>query len=108
MFRKNTALTPLETRKRILLLESELNRNQLLGDLQDATVGLHAQVERFRSLRKAASSAAVWVASMTAFRASPSLHPGHKSSWLQSILLAARVSVTLWAAMKSVKLSRSK
>ena len=49
MFGNNPRVNPLESQKRLLVAESELNRTQLAGDLAALTAGLRTLTDRAKS-----------------------------------------------------------
>ncbi|MCU0783737.1 MAG: hypothetical protein MUF81_06755 [Verrucomicrobia bacterium] len=94
-------MNPLESRKQLLIAESELNRAQLVGDLTALTAGVHTLTDRAKSFSAIASSAAVLVAGLAAFRCGKSVDADAKPSWLQTILKSAGLISTLWLAFRS-------
>lgn len=101
MFGKNPRMNPLESRKQLLIAESELNRAQLVGDLAALTADLRTLTDRAKSFRAIASSAAVLVAGLAAFRRGKPVDADAKPSWLQTILKGAGLISTLWLAFRS-------
>lgn len=95
---KNLGLTPLSSRKRLLIAESELNRAQLVGDMAVITASFHTLTERAKSFRFIASSAAGVLVGLTAIRRNKSAEAKVKPSWLQVVLKAARLVTTFWVA----------
>ena len=100
MFGTITRVNPLESRKQLLVAESELNRAQLAGDVAAFKAQLHWLTERARSFRSIASSAAVLVAGLTAFRRGKPPDDDTKPSWLKTILKGAGLISTLWLAFR--------
>jgi hypothetical protein len=100
---KTTGLTALETRKQLLLLESELNRTQLLNearDLKNEFRRLKHQVEAVGSIAASAAKLAATFSSIgSAF--SHRDHDDRKPSWISSLLKSARTGVSLWLTLKS-------
>lgn len=101
MFGKNPRLNRLRSRKQLLIAESELNRAQLVGDLAALTEGVHSLTDRARSFGSIASSAAVLVVGLAAFRRARSAPAATKPSWPQTILKGAGMVSTLWRAFRS-------
>jgi hypothetical protein len=83
-----------------LVAESELNRPQLIGEVAALTADFRAFTNRAKSLSSIASSAAVLVAAVSAFRRVKSVSNGAKPSWLQSALKGAGMISTLWLAFR--------
>src|SRR5208283_2878717 len=68
------------------LLESELNRAQLVRDVAELKVGAGKLNGRAKSFASIVSSTAVLVSALTAFRHGKPNAAGVKSSWLQTLL----------------------
>lgn len=100
MFGKNPHLNPLESRKQLLLAESELNRAQLVVDMAALSADVGALTERAKSLGSLASSAAMLVAGLAAFRRSKPAEADAKPSWFKRILKGAGVVSSLWLAFR--------
>jgi len=106
MFRKDSQLTPLEIRKKLLLAESELNRAELLKELEDLKGEIHRVSHHVRTIGSVASSAALLGTVVSIFqrrfsRAKDS--NGHeKSPWLSAAVDGARVGVSLFLKIKSL------
>ncbi len=101
MFGAKSHVTPLELRKQLLIAESELNRAQLVGDMDALTAGVRTLIDRAKSFGSIASSAAVLVAGLASFRRTKSAPADAKPSWLQIILKGAGLISTLWLAFRS-------
>jgi len=82
-------MNPLQSRKRLLLAESELNRLQLAGDMAALKADVRALTSRARSIAVIASAAAVLVAGLSAFRHATKRAPATQPSCLQTILKGA-------------------
>ena len=81
MFGKKPRLNPLESRKQLLIAESELNRAQMAGDMAALTAGVRTFTDRAKSFGSIASSAAVLVAGLAAFRRNKPAGADAKPSW---------------------------
>ena len=101
MFGKKSRMNPLESRRQMLIAESERNRAQLLGDMAELTVEVHVLSKRAKSFGTLASSAAVLVTGLAAFRFNKSMPADAKPSFLQRCLKGAGVASTLWLAFHS-------
>jgi hypothetical protein len=101
MFGKTSHVSPLELRKQLLVAESNLNREQLAKDMAALTAGVRAIADRAKSFGSIASSAAVLVAGLAAFKHRKSEEPEAKPSWLRTILKGAGMASTLWLAFRS-------
>jgi len=98
MFRKQSQVNPLESRKQLLIAESELNRAQVLEEWQTIVQGVVDFVHRAKTMATWTSSAAVLAAAVTGLRRGPSKPGTAKSSWVQNILSGARLASTIWFA----------
>jgi hypothetical protein len=94
-------MNPLESRKQLLIAESELNRAQLVGDIAALTEGVRTLTDRAKSFGLIASSAAVLVAGLAAFRRGKPVDADAKPFWLQTIFKGAGMVSTLWLAFRS-------
>jgi hypothetical protein len=93
---KPSYVSLLESRKQLLLAESEFNRVQLSEEWQTMTHGVCDLTHRAKTIGAWAAVAALLVAGVTAWRRSPSAPGTAKSSWLQKILSGARLASTIW------------
>jgi len=93
-------VNPLDARKRLLIAESELNRAQLTQEWTALTAGIHSFRERAKSLGSIASSAAVLVAGLAAFRSSKRADDDAKPAWMTRIIKGAGLISTLWMAFR--------
>jgi hypothetical protein len=94
-------MNPLESRKRLLIAESELNRAQLVGDLAALKEEVQTLTGLAKSLGSIASSAAVLVAGVSAFWRGKPAGADAKPSWLKTILNGAGLFSNLWLALPS-------
>ena len=101
MFGKNPRVNPLESRRQLLIAESELNRTQLVGEMAGLATGVRTLTDRAHSFGLIASSAALLVAGLAAFRRGKSGSAEVKPSWLQTMLKRAGMISTLWLKFRS-------
>lgn len=94
-------MSRLETRKQLLLAESEINREQLIRDTIALKAGIHTLTDRAKSFGSIASAAAVLATGLAAFRHSRSVPAGDRPSWLRRILKGAGMVSSLWLAFRS-------
>ena len=94
-------MNPLDSRKQMLIAESELNRAQLVQEWQTMADGVHTLTDRAKSFGSIASSAAVLVTGLAAFRRCKSAATDVKPSWPQTILKGASLISNLWLAFRS-------
>ena len=93
-------MSPLETRKQILLTESELNRVSMLEELgvvQSEWGSIKERTEIWRSLANSATHAA---ARWTGQGALPD-HGSSRSSWASTVIHGLRAGLTIWLAFRS-------
>lgn len=95
-------LTSLESRKQLLLLESELNRVQLLEDLN----GLRGEIKRLKNqvcgIGSLASAAAMFFSTFSIFRRTleERENQADNSSWISRLLKGIETGATLWSALR--------
>jgi hypothetical protein len=94
-------MNPLESRKQLLIAESELNRAQLVQEWQAMADGVRSVADQARTISSVASAAASLVASLASFRRKKSAPAAEKPSWLQTILKGAGLISTVWQAFRS-------
>jgi len=94
-------MNPLESRKQLLVAESELNRAQLIGDIAAMTEDLRMLTDRAKSLGSIASSAAMLVAGLAALRRGRSAPADEKPSWWQTILKGAQLAGSIWSRYRT-------
>ena len=92
-------MTPLESRKQLLLAESELNRAQMIGDLAALTAGVRTLAQRATHSAALASSAALLAMGLTLVRRGPPPGRVAQPSKLNGILNGATLLATLWLAV---------
>ena len=94
-------MKPLESRKQLLIAESELNRAQLVQEWRTVRGEVHALTEQARTVRSIASAVAALVAGISNCRrpaAAPSA--SEKPSWWQTVLKGAGLVSTLWQSFR--------
>jgi len=94
-------MNPLQSRKQLLIAESELNREQLVEELAALTAGVRTVAGRAKSFGWIASAGAVLVTGLAAFRRTRSVLAAAKPSLLQAALKGAGMVSTLWMAFRS-------
>ena len=100
MFGKNPRLNPLESRKQLLIAESELNRAQLVQEWQTMADGVRSVADRTRTISFLASAAASLIAGLASFRHTRSAPAGEKPSWWQTLLKGAQLAGLLWSEFR--------
>ena len=101
MFGNNPRLNPLESRKQLLIAESELNRAQLAQEWVALTAGVRTLTGRVKSFGSIASAAALLVAGLAAFRRGRRADADVKPSWFQMALKGAQAAGSIWLAFRA-------
>ena len=100
MFGKNPRMNPLESRKQLLIAESELNRAQLVQEWQTMADGVRSVADRARTISSLASAAVSLIAGLVSFRRTRSAPAGEKPSWWQTLLQGAQLAGLLWSEFR--------
>ena len=105
MFRKNSHLNILQTRKRLLLAESEVNRAELSKEL-DALKGEIARVKKHIATAGSIVSSAAVVATAASlfsrrFGRSEKSDSSAKTPWVSAALDGVRIGTLLFSKIKS-------
>ena len=94
-------MKPLESRKQLLLAESELNRAQLLQEWQLMRAEVHSLTDQAKTVRSMATAVASLGAGLSSCRRKSDAPAVEKSSWLQTILKGAGVVGTFWSEFRA-------
>ena len=101
MFGRPPALTALQTRKQLLLAESELNRAQFKEDWQTARQDLSVLAGQARTISSFVAIGAVLLGGLAVWRRINSAPPAAKRvSWLDRLHKGASLVSTIWAAIR--------
>ena len=98
---KTSHLSPLESRKHLLIAESELNRAYLSEDWQTMTHGAGDLAHRAKAIAAWASSTVLLVAGVAALRRAPPTSGAAKSSWFQKLINGVRLASMIWFALRA-------
>jgi hypothetical protein len=101
---KLAQLTPLETRKQLLLLESELNRAQLLrevGDFKNEIRHLKQQACEISSLASSAAKVAGTVSAVGRVFSYRDDNEKGSGSWISTLFNGAKAGAALWFLLRS-------
>ena len=99
---KNPRMNPLKSRKQLLIAESELNRAQMIQELETVKNKFHSLANQARTVSSLASAAATLISGIAYFRRKNESEPAaEKSSWLQTIVKGAGLVSTIWTAFRS-------
>lgn len=101
MFGNHPRVNPLESRKQLLIAESELNRAQLEQEWVALTAGVRTLTGRVKSFGSIASAAALVVAGLAAFRRGRPGNADVKPSWFQMALKGAQAAGSIWLAFRA-------
>ena len=101
MFGTKPRVSPLESRKRLLISESEINRVQLFQEWETVAEGVRGLACWTRSLGTTASSATALVNCLVTFTGGRSAPGAAKSSWVQKVASGAHLASTIWLAFRS-------
>jgi hypothetical protein len=94
-------MNSLESRKQLLITESELNRAQLVQDWRTMADEVHSLTSQARSISSIASAAASLVAGLVSCRHKASKPVAEKPSWWQTILKGAGLVGSFWSEFRS-------
>jgi len=94
-------MNPLESRKQLLIAESELNRAQLVQEWQVMRVEVHSLTSQARSISSIASAVATLVAGLSSLRHKKSAPAEEKPSWWQTLLKGAGFVSSCWSEFRS-------
>jgi hypothetical protein len=100
-------MNPLESRKQLLIAESELNRAELLRDWQTMSHDMHALARKAGIIGSWVSIAASLAAGLAFFRRKKSAPAAENPSWLKAILKGAGLVSTFWQAFGSAGRGRN-
>ena len=99
---KKPQLTSLETRKQLLLVESELNRAQLLNELRDFKNEIQHLKHQMWEIGSIAAPAAKLATTFSAIgQAFTHRNEGKKPSWISTLLNGAKAGTSLWLLFRS-------
>jgi hypothetical protein len=100
MFGKEPRLNPLESRKRLLIAESELNRAQLDQEWRAIADAARVLADRAKSFGSIAASATLLIAGLVTFRPARSAAADDKPSWWRTLLNGAHLAGSLWSKLR--------
>jgi hypothetical protein len=91
----------LESRKQLLIAESELNRAHLIHELQTMAGEVHALARQAGTISSMASAVASLLAGLSSFHKKRSEPAAEKSSWWQTILKGAGLVSSFWSEFRA-------
>jgi hypothetical protein len=89
-------MNPLQSRKQLLIAESELNRAQLAADLAAVKADIRTLAKRAKKIGAIVSATVAVLAILRSFRRGRSANGGAKLSWLQTIFRGGGLISTIW------------
>ena len=94
-------MNSLESRKQLLIAESELNRDHLVGEMEALASGARSLTDRAKSFGAIASSAALLAAGWAAVKRGKTVDSAVKPSWWRIIRKGAGLISTVWLTYRS-------
>ncbi len=94
-------MKPLESRKQLLIAESELNRAQLVQEWHTMADEARALAYQARTIGRFASAAATLVAGLASCRRKDPTSAAAKPSWGQTIVKVAGLFSTFWSEFRA-------
>ena len=94
-------MNPLESRKQLLVAESELNRAQLVQEWQTIADEVQSLTRQARTISSIASAAASLVTGLASCRRKASAPAAEKPSWWQTLLKGAGLVSSFWSEFRS-------
>jgi len=94
-------LNSLSSQKKLLILESELNRFLIKREVAVLTSATRKLSRRSKRLGVIVSLSAVLIAELAAFRKDIIVRDGEKLSWMETLLNGLGIASTLWPAFRS-------
>lgn len=101
MSEPGAVMNDLETQKRLLIAESELNRAYLVQDITAFTVELKSLADRATSIGTLTSSAVGLVTNLVILRQGKVQTSQEKTSWLQTTLNGISLVRKIWSLWNS-------
>ncbi|HEX4120270.1 MAG TPA: hypothetical protein VH619_06630 [Verrucomicrobiae bacterium] len=89
-------MTPTESRKRLLIAESELNRAQLGHEWRAMADNVHTLTGRARTTGSLVLGAASLITGLAAFRRIKTAPAERKVPWWRALLKGAQLATSLW------------
>lgn len=102
MFGKKSALSPLESRKQLLIAESEINRASLHRDWHALTNELGHLADQAKSFNTLTASVMSLVSGLAAFTSGKPAPEVEKTSWLQKVFKGAKLATTIWQLFRPI------
>jgi hypothetical protein len=94
-------MNSLESRKKLLIAESELNRAQLVQEWQTLTTEVHAIRRQAATVTSLASASVALVAGLGFCRRKRTAPVAERPSWWRTLLTAAQLAIPLWLEFRA-------
>jgi hypothetical protein len=94
-------MNPLESRKQLLVAESEINRAQLVQEWRTMVGEVHSLTSQVRSISSIVSAVATLVAGLSSLRHKKSAPAAEKPSWWQTLLKGVGLVGSFWSEFRS-------
>lgn len=94
-------MNALASRKQLLIAESELNRTQLVHELQTMAGDVRALASHARTAAAVAAAAAALLAGVSAFRQKKSAPATEKPDWWQTMGQVTGMAAAVWSAFRA-------
>jgi hypothetical protein len=91
----------LESRKQLLIAESELNRAHMIHELRTMAGDVHALASQAKAIGSIASAAGGLVAGLSSLRHKKSGTDAEKPSWGQTLAKAAGMVSSFWSTFRA-------
>ena len=102
MSRTKSQVTSLALRKKLLLAESEVNREQFTIEYRGLKKEVHELRDRISAVSSAvATAASAGVAGVKAIGQARQLYSGERGSWLSALLTGIRAGTSIWKSTRS-------
>ena len=101
-------VNPLQSRKQLLIAESEINRVQLCREWQKLTAEAGVVADKAKSFNSIATSILSLVATVGNFTNTVPAPAAAKTSWLQKISSGVKLASTVWLMFRSRNSSSEK
>jgi negative regulator of sigma E activity len=99
---KNHRMNPLASRKKLLIAESELNRAQLVQELQTISDKVHSFANQVSTVSSLATAAATLIAGLANLRHKKETETAaEKPSWLKTIVKGVGLVSTVWQTFRA-------
>lgn len=95
-------MNPLASRKKLLIAESELNRAQLVQELQTISDKVHSFANQVNTVSSLATAAATLISGLVSLRHKKEPETAaEKPTWLKTIVKGAGLVSTIWQTLRS-------